>query len=72
MGRRSINTTKSGKYMNPTDQASKLKIIQTPLRRMGVPTIDVLPVSNRKGGSQKGTQKEQETAANGKSSSAEK
>lgn len=23
MGRRSINTTKSGKYMNPTDQASK-------------------------------------------------
>lgn len=22
MGRRSINTTKSGKYMNPTDQAS--------------------------------------------------
>lgn len=24
MGRRSINTTKSGKYMNPTDQASKL------------------------------------------------
>lgn len=25
MGRRSINTTKSGKYMNPTDQASKLQ-----------------------------------------------
>jgi len=24
MGRRSINTTKSGKYMNPTDQASML------------------------------------------------
>ena len=24
MGRRAINTTKSGKYMNPTDQASKL------------------------------------------------
>lgn len=24
MGRRSINTTKSGKYMNPTDQARKL------------------------------------------------
>ena len=23
MGRRSINTTKSGKYMNPTDQARK-------------------------------------------------
>lgn len=23
MGRRSINTTKSGKYMNPTDQASE-------------------------------------------------
>lgn len=23
MGRRNINTTKSGKYMNPTDQASK-------------------------------------------------
>lgn len=25
MGRRSINTTKSGKYMNPTDQASKFQ-----------------------------------------------
>lgn len=25
MGRRSINTTKSGKFMNPTDQASKFK-----------------------------------------------
>ena len=25
MGRRSINTTKSGKYMNPTDQFSKCK-----------------------------------------------
>lgn len=26
MGRRSINTTKSGKYMNPTDQARKYSI----------------------------------------------
>lgn len=26
MGRRSINTTKSGKYMNPTDQASKYSV----------------------------------------------
>lgn len=25
MGRRSINTTKSGKYMNPTDQARKYR-----------------------------------------------
>ena len=25
MGKRSTNTTKSGKFMNPTDQASKLK-----------------------------------------------
>ena len=31
MGRRSINTTKSGKYMNPTDQASKFKIFQIKL-----------------------------------------
>lgn len=28
MGRRAINTTKSGKYMNPTDQASKFQEIQ--------------------------------------------
>lgn len=27
MGRRSINTTKSGKYMNPTDQARKFNKI---------------------------------------------
>lgn len=27
MGRRSINTTKSGKYMNPTDQARKFNNI---------------------------------------------
>lgn len=27
MGRRSINTTKSGKYMNPTDQASTYFLI---------------------------------------------
>ena len=25
MGRRSISTTKSGKFMNPTDQASKIQ-----------------------------------------------
>jgi len=27
MGRRSINTTKSGKFMNPTDQARMCNII---------------------------------------------
>ena len=28
MGRRSTNNTKAGKYMNPTDQASKFPPIQ--------------------------------------------
>lgn len=32
MGRRSINTTKSGKYMNPTDQASKCPTATIPHR----------------------------------------
>ena len=33
MGRRSISTTKSGKFMNPTDQASKMaeNILPSPL-----------------------------------------
>lgn len=40
MGRRSINTTKSGKYMNPTDQASKYQsfsaFIQDPVKKINI------------------------------------
>ncbi|CAN8008396.1 unnamed protein product [Ixodes pacificus] len=36
MGRRSINTTKSGKYMNPTDQARK-EARKRELKKVSVP-----------------------------------
>ena len=47
MGRRSINTTKSGKYMNPTDQASECSTVfasPTPSRdqtQSGSPRIQI-------------------------------
>lgn len=67
MGRRSINTTKSGKYMNPTDQASNNK----------TQTFHIFNEINmnsnfRKGSSQEGAQEEQETATNGTTGRAEK
>lgn len=70
MGRRSINTTKSGKYMNPTDQASKL--IKLLIFRKIFIILQILLILLRKGSSQKGAEEEQEAKANGEASCAEK
>lgn len=47
MGRRSINTTKSGKYMNPTDQARKYPL-NTSHFTFNVPNLPILiPLSGK-------------------------
>ena len=46
MGRRSISTTKSGKFMNPTDQASKIKIFNWLPKRLFMLTFAVVSFLN--------------------------
>lgn len=68
MGRRSINTTKSGKYMNPTDQASKYET----KRRIICIIFEIYLILPRKGAAKEGAQEKQEATSNGKTSCAEK
>lgn len=65
MGRRSINTTKGGKYMNPTDQAREFRKISTSYIDLTVKTI------YREGGEEEGAEKEQEAEADGAGGSPE-
>lgn len=67
MGRRSINTTKSGKYMNPTDQARKYqqRPISVPLHPYVCTHTERESSSHRQGSTQKGAEEKQEAAADG-------
>lgn len=66
MGRRSINTTKSGKFMNPTDQASKKN------KNLLKNYFKIIFNFNRKGSSQEGIKEKQEAAPVGEASCAQK
>jgi hypothetical protein len=70
MGRRSINTTKSGKYMNPTDQAREFSFHFSPLISFVFVHWDSeqmflhgpFSIFFRQRGEEAGTQEEQEAA----------